>query len=69
MAKTETPTRKEQELKNIKTWRLKQFVNVLGPEWPIDDILSLVESEVDYHDLENLLEKGWPKHLAIKTLL
>lgn len=65
----ENNSKAEKEKHSLKKFRLQQFVNLLGPDWPIDDILTLTESEVSYHDLEKLLKKDCPKELAIKILL
>lgn len=66
---TEPLTKKEREMEQLKSHRMKQFVKLLGPAWNIDDIMALVDSSASHHDLESLLQNGCPKHLAVKILL
>jgi hypothetical protein len=49
--------------------RLYNFVRLLGDDYEKDKINDLTKSEVDYHDLENLLNKNCPKELAIEILM
>lgn len=54
------------KLANNRTYRFKQ---ILGKDWPDENILSLVESGVDYWDLEKLVNKGCSPELAIQILI
>jgi hypothetical protein len=53
----------------LKINRHYRFTKALGEDFPNEDILLLIESEVDYHDLEKLLKRGCSKELSIKILL
>lgn len=61
--------KKEREAKKLFQHKFDNFVKLLGPDWPTDDIRALVYSEVSYHDLESLLQRGCPKQTAISILL
>jgi len=61
--------KKLQEVKEIHGFKFDNFVKLLGPDWPLDDILALVDSEVYHGELKNLLENGCSKELAVKILL
>lgn len=61
--------RKSKEVENIYNHKFDNYLKILGPDWPLDDIRSLIDSDVYYGDLENLLENGCSKELAVKILL
>jgi regulatory protein YycI of two-component signal transduction system YycFG len=56
---------KDQLYKN----KFDNFVKILGPNWPLDDIRALVESDVYHGDLTKFLENGCSKELAVSILL
>ncbi len=60
---------KEKKVKQLEDYRLESFNKLMGNDWPIDDIVALIESEKSVADLRNLLENGCSKELAIKILL
>ncbi len=49
--------------------RVYRFKDILGREWPKEQINALVDSTVDYHDLEELVKNGCSPELAIKILI
>ncbi len=57
-----------QELRLIEN-REYRFKDILGRDWPKEQINSLVDSTVDYHDLEELVKNGCSPELAIKILI
>lgn len=61
--------RKRQEQEQLFNNRYKLFVEVMGDDWPKDDIFTLVDSDVTWHDVKKLLEKGCPKDQILKILL
>ena len=61
--------KKTMETENLYKYKFDNFVRVLGPDWPLDDIHALVESDVWYGDLEKFLEQGCSKENAIRILL
>jgi hypothetical protein len=56
------------ELSQLQEHKLYNFVRLLGDEYSIDVLEGLIENQIDYHELENLLEKGCSKDLAIEIL-
>jgi len=40
--------KKTREVENLYKHKFDNFVKILGPDWPLDDIHALVESDV-YH--------------------
>ncbi len=60
---------KTKEVENIYKFKFDNFVKVLGPDWPLDDIRALIDSDVYYGDLQGMLENGCSKELAIEILL
>jgi hypothetical protein len=60
--------RKGKEKQNMLAFKIDMFVDQLGEDWPLDDIYSMIERGIDWHDLQNLLEAGCEKELAIKIL-
>ena len=61
--------KKEREKEQLYNYRLERFIELLGEDWPLDDIVVLMENKIDYHDLRRLLEAGCKKDLAVKILL
>ena len=61
--------KKTKEVQNIYNYKFDNFVKVLGPDWPLDDIRALIDSDVYYGDLKNLLDSGCSKELAVEILL
>lgn len=61
--------RELRERENLLMHKRFNFRNLLGEDWPLEEIDLLIESGVDYHDLEKMLKNGCPKELAVKILL
>lgn len=61
--------RKTQEVEAVYNNKFDRFVEILGPDWPLDDIRALVESDVYHGDLKKYLENGCSKELAVSILL
>ena len=57
------------EAQNLYKHKFDNFVRILGPDWPLDDIHALVESDVYHGDLENFLKAGCSKKTAVRILL
>lgn len=69
-SKSETvKSKREIEAENLHNYTVERFQELLGKNWPLGDIVSLINAEVDYYDLQNLLERGCPKETAIRILL
>jgi len=60
--------RHQQEMENLEFNKRRNFRELLGENWPADDIEVLIRSNVDHHDLKKLLKLGCSKELAIKIL-
>lgn len=70
MSSTPTkPDKKQEEVENLFTYKFDCFVKLLGPDWPLDDIHALTESDTYHGDLKSLLDNGCSKELAIRILL
>ena len=61
--------KKTKEVERIYTHKFDNFVKILGPDWPLDDIRALIDSDVYYGELEDLLKHGCPRDIAIEILL
>jgi hypothetical protein len=61
--------KKTKEVEDMFQFKFDNFVKLLGPDWPLDDIHALVNSDVYHGDLKDLLESGCSKELAVKILL
>lgn len=59
---------KSKELDNLEQNMRRNFRELLGQDWPADDIEILVRSNVDHHDLKKLINSGCAKEVAIKIL-
>jgi hypothetical protein len=57
------------EKENLLYHRRYNFRVLLGEDWPLADIDKLIAEDIDFHDLEKLLNNNCPKELAIKILL
>jgi hypothetical protein len=64
-----TSTQATTEIDEVNSFKFVNFVKILGPDWPLDDIHALIDSEIYHGDLKNLLERGCSKELALKILL
>ena len=60
---------KTEEVQRIYDHKFDNYVKILGPNWPLDDIRALIDSDVYYGELEDLLSNGCPKDVAIEILL
>lgn len=56
------------ESRKLQTNREYRFREILGEDFPPERIFQLVESKVDYHDLEELVKSGCPPVLALDIL-
>jgi len=58
-----------EELQKVKAHNEKNFSLLLPEEKFKEKINVMVENNVSYHDLENLLKRGCSKELAIEILV
>jgi hypothetical protein len=65
---TEELDKKSREKQQRIAFKIDMFVEQLGEDWPLDDIYSMIERDIDWHDLENLLKSGCEKNLAVRIL-
>jgi hypothetical protein len=63
----ETP-REVSERENLFEHRRRNFRRLLGDDCENEIIIKLIEEDVDYHELEKLLENGCSKELAVKIV-
>jgi len=69
-AKVAKPDRQKQELDNLWHNRRYRFRDILGDDWPNDDIEVLAKKiEVHPTDLEKLIKNGCPPRTAVKILI
>ena len=69
MATRVSDTNVVKELTKLQEHKLYNFKLLLGNDYSKDKLQELMENQVDYHELENLLNKNCPKDLALKILL
>lgn len=65
--KIETPMSPEN--KKLYDNRMFRFTEILGSDLSKKEIQKIVESKIDYWDLQNLIDNGCSSELAIKILL
>jgi hypothetical protein len=69
MSSTNVSDKKTKEVEDMYQFKFDNFVKLLVPYWPLDDIHVLVNSDVYHGDLKNLLDQGCSKELSVKILL
>ena len=60
---------KSRQNQEYESYRLEEFTRVLGSDWPLGDIKTLMESPVSPAELRELIKRGCPKGTAIRILL
>lgn len=69
MSSTPTIDKKQKEVEQRLQFKFDNFVKLLGPDWPLDDIHALANSDVYHGELKDLLDRGCSKELGVKILL
>lgn len=69
MSSTAQVDKKQEEAEKLYNFKFDNFTKLLGPDWPVDDIRALAESEIYDGELKDLLENGCSKELAVRILL
>jgi hypothetical protein len=68
-AKTIKRDRKQEELDNLWDNRRYRFRQLLGEEWPNDDIEALAKGTVHPTELEKMLAQGCQPRTAVRILI
>lgn len=61
--------KKEKEIEQLHDYIFENFSRLLGKDWPLGDIKSLMDANVDHRELKSLLDNGCSKELALRILL
>ena len=69
MVDNKTSPREEFEKENLFEHRRRNFRRLLGDDWEENSIIELISEDIDYHVLEDLLNNGCSKELAVQIIL